>query len=194
MSDELPDLAEWRHDDEPNWERLGFEGEVCRVLGCPPRWQDEQGYEHEITAGAVSVGKGHVAWVECRQKKMVRDGTSWLDIEYRLKGRVEGRPAIDWVVETYNPYFGCRVGYMAWHGERVVMVYREKHDTYACSVVAGGDVRLMQVAHRWRVVGGTIEFCRWRSDRVERLSLSGLEPLAPLEGVEARMTGLLWGG
>lgn len=177
----------WRHDGETNWEGQNFVGVACWALGVPPAWRDADGYDHEVTAAAYDPTDGHVAWVECRQKWT---SESYLDIEYRLKARVGGLLVLDWVVETYNPYFGCRVGYMAWHGERVVMVYREKHYTYVCSAAAGEEVRVVRAADIWHVAGLALEFSPWRSGQVERLSLPGLEPLPPLSGEEARGTGL----
>jgi hypothetical protein len=178
----------WRHDGETNWKAQNFVGVACWALGIPPAWRDADGYDREVAAAAYDPTDGHVAWVECRQQWLRSDH---LDIEYRLKARVGGRLAIDWVVETYNPYSGCAVGYMAWHGERLVMVYREKHHTYACSATAEEEVRLVQAADNWRVVGLALEFSLWRSAQVERLSLPGLEPLPPLSEEEARETGLL---
>jgi hypothetical protein len=157
---------------------------------CPLHWQDERGYEHAIEDEAVHPDKGHVAYVECRQKWIERDGRPWLDIEYRLKVRRDGRLALDWEIDTYNPAFGCEVGHLGWHGDWVVMIYTEKHDTFACSWLAGGEVRLRKIAYRWRVVDEVIEFCQWGSAQVERLALPDLQPLPALTGAEAWETGL----
>jgi hypothetical protein len=193
MSDELlnPNARQWRHDHQANYEHHGFLAAVCTALDLPASWQDDQGYHHEITAAAVHPSEEHLAWVECRQKWLVRNGQNWLDIDYRLKVRISGRLAIDWEIDPYKPFFGFKVGYLAWHGNHVVMVYREKHDTYACSLKEEERPRLVRVATRWVVAGRVIAFCPWESDRVERLSLPSLEPIAPLTGAAALATGLL---
>src|SRR5262249_9714256 len=153
------------------------------------RLVDARGYEREIIAGAVHPENGWIAWVEYRCK-VQRAG--YLDIEFRLKALVEGRGAIDWIVETYNPFFGCRVGYMAWHAGRVVVNYREKHDTYACSLSAtGGRGELVKIADEWAVVENQITYCSDEPDFVERLALPDLRRLARISSTEARETGLL---
>jgi hypothetical protein len=161
---------------------------VCNRLDRPNRFIDEDGYEREITAGAVHPETDGIAWVEYRCKERAN---GHVDVEFRLKAQVEGRPAIDWNVKTYNPFFGCRVGYMAWHDDRVVVIYREKHHTYACSLCPSGARELVQIADEWAVVGDQISF---RSDEpgfVECLALPELRPLPRISSSEARRTGLL---
>ena len=190
----------------PNAHRLGFipigvagsrpmeDGDeaiaaVCERLERPVRIIDANGYEREITAAAVHPEEDWIAWVEYRCKEQ---RAHYLDIEFRLKARVDGREAIDWIVETYNPFFGCRVGYMAWHGERVVVIYREKHDSYACSLsVTGGRRERVQIADEWAVVGDEISYCGEEPDFVERLSLPDLQRLARISSNDARAAGLL---
>jgi hypothetical protein len=161
---------------------------VCERLNRPDCYVDEDGYERGITAGAVHPEKNWCAWVEYRCKERAN---GYVDIEFRLKAEVESRLAIDWIVETYNPYFGCRVGYMAWHGDRVVVIYREKHHTYAFSHSPSGARELVQIADEWAVVGDRIGF---RSDEpgfVERLTLPELRRLDRVSSTEARKSGLL---
>lgn len=69
---------------------------------------------------------------------------------------------------------------MNWHGDFTVLVYREKHRTYVVSVAKDNAVQRVEAADHWRVVGEVIEFCRWQSERVERLSLPELRPLPDL--------------
>lgn len=190
----------------PNFRKLGFlpigvagghpmgHGEeairaVCERLDRPAHLVDAEGYEREITAGAVHPEKDWIAWVEyCCKERRAR----YLDIEFRLKAQADGREAIDWIVETYNPFFGCRVGYMAWHGERVVIIYREKHETYACSLSAtGGRRELVEIADQWAVVGDQITSCSDEPDFVERFALPDLRRLARISSTEAREGGVL---
>lgn len=162
--------------------------EVCKRLARPVRFIDEKGYEHEITAAAIDPEHDRIAWVEYRCKQQ-RNG--YLDIEFRLKSQVDGRPQINWVVETYNPFFGCNAGYLAWHGERVVIIYREKHHTYACSLLPSGAKVLVQITDEWAVVDDQITFCSDEPDFVERLALPELRRVSRISSTEARATGLL---
>jgi hypothetical protein len=149
----------------------------------PANFVDQDGYEHRTAAEARHPEKGWRAWVEEKSKwvEKILPGESkpqrWLDNEFRLRAMIDNRLAIDWVVETYNPAFGCEVGYLAWHGEHVVAVYLEKHDTYVCALAAGAPVKLLCISHEWSVAGGVLSFLDYGSGRVKRLSLPSLEPL-----------------
>ncbi len=162
---------------------------VCECLDRPVRFIDAKGYERGITAGAVHPEKGWIAWVEYRCKTRW-DG--WVNIEFRLKARVDDRDAINWIVETYNPFFGCRVGYLAWHHGRVVVIYREKHRTYACSLSATREKRvLVEMTDEWAVVGDQITFRSREPGFVESLSLPELRRRARISSTEARAAGVL---
>lgn len=161
---------------------------VCDWLGRPVRFVDEKGYEDEITAGAVHPTMSWPAWVRCRRKTLAK---GFVDIEFRLQVQVEDRLAIDWVVETYNPYFGCDVRYMAWHDRWVVMLYREKHHTYASSHSVKGGRQLVQLTDEWLVTDNQI-ICRSEEpDRVDCVALPDLHRLPPMSADEARQAGML---
>ena len=108
-----------------------------------------------------------------------------------MKAQADGRIVIDWPVETYNPFYGCRVGYLAWHGDRVVIVYREKHHTYACSLGADGTRQVIQIADQWLVVGDQLTFRSEEPDFVERLACPELKRLDPVPADEVRQAGML---
>jgi hypothetical protein len=161
---------------------------VGEALNRPAHHVDQDGYEHEITAGAVHPGHGSVAWVEYRCKKL---DNGHVDIEFSVKAQAGGRIVIDWLVETYNPFFGCRVDYMAWHGDRVVIVYREKHHTYACSLGVDGTRQVIQIADQWLAVGDQLTFRSEEPDFVERLAFPELQRLDPVPADEVRQAGML---
>lgn len=186
-----PNRGVWTSDSDPNWEVLGYLEAVCHLLQGPPLWQDSAGYQMEIVAAAVEPSQHLVAWVLCRQKMVNRSGRAWLDIEYRLKAQEDGQEIIDWEVSTYNPFFGCRVGYIAWHGDRVIMIYREKHDTYISSLGRDNNLLFNVLADSWRVVGDIVQFRRWNSVVVEQRDLPWLAERPSLTGAEALATGLL---
>jgi hypothetical protein len=160
---------------------------VADALGRPVRSEDEQGYEHAIVAGAVHPTRGWPAWIECRCREL----ESYVDVEFRLHARSAGRPAVSWPLESYNPYFGCRVGYLAWHGEQVVGIYREKHRTYLCSAGPDQEPRASAISDRWQVVADLVCYADERTGAVERLALPDLRRLPGLSEEEARGQGLL---
>jgi hypothetical protein len=185
----------------PNPERLGFFtfsrlprqvsvadiAAVADLLGRPVRFEDEHGYEHALVAGAVHPGKGWLAWVEYRCRKT----GSWVDVEFRLRGVIDGRPALDWPLECYNPFFGCHAGYLAWHGNDVILLYREKHRTYACSLGEGRPPVVLPIGDEWLVVSEEIAYRDRSGPGVHRLALPGLTPLQTLAEEEARARGML---
>lgn len=161
---------------------------VSELLTCPVRYVDANGYTHEITAGAVHPGIRAVASVHCKSKNL-RNGH--VDIEFRLKAQVDGRAVTDWIVQTYNPYFGCDVRYMGWHDGWVVMIYREKHHTYACSHSVAGDRQLVQLTDEWLVANNRITCRSEEPDLVDRFGLPNLDRLPPMAADEARQAGML---
>lgn len=191
-------------DGVPNPERLGFIPvsmaglgptessvaaiEVARVLNRPVEFVDEQGYERSIIAGAVDAEGKLLAWVENKSKEIT---SQYVDVEFRLKITVDNQIVVDWVVETYNPYFGCHVGYMAWHDQWLVLIYREKHDTYACTFTLNGAMRRECISDYWLVSNGLISFVSKRPYLVERFSLPELSRLGDLSGEEANAAGVL---
>lgn len=147
---------------------------ACARLGRPGEWIDEHGYEHAIVGAALDGPR--VAWVE---RKSRTDG-GWEDIDYHLRGRVGDEQALEWVVDTYNPYFGCTVGFMRWFGDRVAIVYREKHHTIV-AMLDGGGARLRKIDDRWRVVGEDLVLADSRArGLVEVVRLPDLARGAPL--------------
>lgn len=148
--------------------------EACARLGCPTMWIADDAAEHEIVAGAVDGER--LAWVERR----------WLicgdyeDVEYTLCMRSGAGPMREWIVDTYNPYFGCTVGYMRWWGDSVVMIYREKHKTIVCRIDPDGSPQLRRIADRWRVAADQVLFASEARGLVERMRLPDLELRGPL--------------
>jgi hypothetical protein len=161
---------------------------VSELLKSPVRHVDEIGYEHEITAGAVHPAIKAIASVHRKSKTLER---GFVDIEFRLKAQVDGRSVIDWVVETYNPYFGCDVRYMAWHDRWIVMIYREKHHTYACSHSSTGESQLVQLRDEWLVTDNQIICRSMEPDFVDRFGLPDLHGVPPISAEVARQEGVL---
>lgn len=163
---------------------------ICRVsqaIQQPIRYTDSQFYLHEITAGTVHPNKSWVAWVENTYKKL----TDHVDTEFWLKIRHENGKTVEWTIDTYNPFFGCRVGYMSWHDDRIVLIYREKHDTYVCSRDFDGSKFQEVVADEWLVADNYIYFRSDKPDLVERLVMPSLQRLDPISAEQARESGVL---
>lgn len=199
---ELDELLRDFTDDVPELERLGIftdstvdygpdPAEVGRKVGellhAREPYVDADGYTWAVTAAAVDEVGGRVAWVEWKERESGRI----VDVAYHLKARDRQGMALRWEIETYNPYFGCGVRHLEWHGDAVVIVYDEKHDTYAASAARGRPVKRVLIAEEWTIAGGTLAYDSARPGEVERLALPALERLPPLPAEEARRLGLL---
>lgn len=151
---------------------------LCTRLGRPERFVDNRGYEHEIVGAAISDDGSRQAWIEGRSKWLNKET---MDIEYRLKAIVDGRQALDWEVATYNPFFGCDVGMMAWRQDTVVVVYTEKHQTIVASVPLSGVPRLFTIEHEWVLKDNAIYTLSEAPGLVEGVTIPDLRRTLPLE-------------
>ncbi|HEU0015442.1 MAG TPA: hypothetical protein VFQ45_17260 [Longimicrobium sp.] len=174
-------------DDLPELERLGiftgtvidwepefaeFAAKLRGLAGAPEPYVDDEGAEWQVVAHVVDDAARRAAWVEWRWKE-----GRVVDTHYRLKARDDRSLVVRWEVATYNPYFGCRVKHLGWVGDAVVMVYEDKHDTYAAAAGRGLPIRRSLISPDWALDGATLA---WRDadGRTHRIALPlGLDPL-----------------
>ena len=166
--------------------------EAARILTREPLVIDGAGYECELFAAAISEA-GRVAYVESRAKDggpnpHGYDGRQ-IDISIRiyLVKRDGTNLAAD--IESYNPFFGCDVRFFEWVGETVVLIYREKHSTYACRF---GDVwppKFIKIQDNWILHDRQLAYVRYKDEQVRRLSFPELEELESLSRDSAAERG-----
>lgn len=169
-------------------------GQVAARLGHPASYVDTDGYEIEITAAAVHQELDRLAWVISRAKELDTHPLTgkpdhYIDISFHLCAMVDGKVVINWEPYTYNPYFGCDVSHIEWHGDYVVIVYREKHDTYVAAANTDGSVKYVKIGHRWGIHENTVGHMDWFQPQVNRLTIPDLEVLSPLTEDEAKEAG-----
>jgi uncharacterized protein (TIGR02996 family) len=154
---------------------------IAARLGRPVTFTDSKGYEQEIVAAAEHPATDSVAYVECRSK--------WIgntqDIKYHLKLRRLDSETVAWDVETYNPYFGCNVRFLEWYGDTVLIIYREKHRTYAARVGLDYRIEYKELSDDWILEGPQIAFRKWQDPIIRRLRIPELEPLPELTEQQA---------
>lgn len=100
--------------------------------------------------------------------------------EHRLGRDGDDQPCVGLSVPTYNPYFGCTVGTMAWFGDVLVTIYREKHDTIAWSVPLKGPAGLVTITDAVVVRGEQLYFQGGEPGLLTGLRLPDLAPLLPI--------------
>jgi uncharacterized protein (TIGR02996 family) len=160
---------------------------VGAALGSPVKRTDAQGYEISICSGALSGLTGAVAYLESRSKWI----DQYHDIRYHLRLRDSAGHEVSWESHTYNPFFGCRTRFLEWYGERVVFIYREKHDTYICRFGFDGPPKYQQIEDAWIIDGRVLAYRGWRESCVRGLSVPDLDPLPTLSEEEAAGRDLL---
>jgi hypothetical protein len=178
----------------PDPERIA---DVARLLGRPVSLVDADGYECELI-GATAGPDGQIAFVESRAKDVGfnRHGANQrhIDISIRvhLVDPTGARRSAD--IQSYNPFFGCDVRFFEWIGRTAVLIYREKHWTFACRL---GDVwppQFVKIEHDWVINGDTLWYIGYKENMVRRLRFPELDPLQPIPLAEAKQTGILPGG
>lgn len=131
----------------------------------------------EVLGGAVDAS-GRVAWVEQRTDAP-EDGhvPVSIDVHFAWDGQPRGRVE----VPTYNPYFGCRVGFMHWYGDALVVIYREKHQTLALRLHPPAEaLTLATLKDSWVFDEDTVYFVSERPGLLEGRLLPSLELALPL--------------
>jgi hypothetical protein len=187
----------------PNPDRLGFiplrhsSGQelnaeeidiAARMIGTSAKYVDAEGYEQEIIAAAAEGGEGKIAYVQCRAREAAN---GFVDINFYIHLRESDGKDSAWPIESYNPYFGCDVGFIGWVDQALVLIYREKHDTYVCRVGPGEAPIFRKIADDWIINDRILGYWDWQETSVRRLSLPTLLPLEPISEEEASAQAVL---
>ena len=119
--------------------------EVAQRLGRPPTYVDEDGFSREILDAAIHPETDQLAWVEESRKEA--PGRVAVTIKIHVRDTDGAERACD--IKSYNPFFGCHVGPLFWHGDAAYLIYREKHRTYACRLDASWPPKFHEVDDGW---------------------------------------------
>jgi hypothetical protein len=160
---------------------------AARILGRSVRFLDEKGYQREMFAAALNEQTGAVAYVETRAKQL------WdrVDIAIHLHVRARDQREVVWEIISYNSYFGCNVRLLVWFGERVVMIYREKHRTYVCRIGLDCAPVYKEIGDYWLIKGSVLASRRDQNEStIRRLSIPELSELPDLSQDEVQQAGI----
>jgi hypothetical protein len=167
--------------------------EVARLLGRPVSLVDADGYECELI-GAAAGPSGQIAFVESRAKDagFNQYGANQRHIDISIRVHLVDSTGMDQSteIESYNPFFGCDVRFFEWVGRTSVLIYREKHWTFACRLGALWPPTFVKIESRWVINGDTLAFIGYKDKAVRRLRFPDLEPLEPLPVAEANRIGI----
>lgn len=130
----------------------------------------------EVLGGAFDA-RGRVAWIELRSDTPQGEYVP-VEIDLRFAWAGELRSVTE--VDTYNPYFGCRVSLTRWYGDDFVFVYREKHKMIVSRMAPPYEAPDNVVLSDELIEDRDILYYL-RDDVLHGLTLPGLRPVVPLK-------------
>ena len=167
--------------------------EAASILDRPVFFVDDNGYEREIIGAAIN-GANDLAFVESRAKEIAKDpyGSAVIDVQFQVHlMRHTGAHNFTGLL-SYNPYFGCDVRFLEWFGKYAILIYREKHSTYACCLNNDDwPPEFIEIADRWIINNNVLSFMHYNDTIVRRRMLPHLGQLESIDVSEAEQTGQL---
>jgi hypothetical protein len=172
--------------DEPDQQAIA---QAATVLGREPFFVDRKGYECEIIAAAMNHELGHVAYVESRAKKKWWSSVVDISIKIHLCDTDGTNRSVD--IKSYNPFFGCDVRFFQWYGDTCVLIYREKHDTYACRFgIDDWPPSFTEIEDRWLIKDSVLAYIGYKEEVVRRMTIPDLDRLGQIALSDAAEQGL----
>lgn len=160
---------------------------AATLLARPVKFVDDGGYENELVAASPIEQGGKLAYLFSSAKDL---GTH-VDINFYFVVRDDQGREFTSAIQSYNPYFGCDVGFLDWLGDSAVLIYQEKHDTYVAVATSDRPARYRVIAPDWSLSGDQLGYWKYKEHVVKRVSLPHLTELPSLSESEAMTAGLL---
>ncbi len=160
---------------------------AASILGREPFYIDERGYECDIFAAAIHPDGDRLAYVESRAKKRWWTPMVYIAIKIHLHDSAGKASSVD--IKSYNPFFGCDVGYFDWIGDTAVLIYQEKHETYACAFGTNWPPTFITIEDRWMVKDSILAYIGYEMDVVQRLAVPDLSQLDSISVHDAEQKG-----
>jgi len=157
-------------------------------LNREPFFVDNEGYERELIAAAVHPDGIRIVYVESR----ARECGQFVDIKITINyvDSNGGTSSID--IESYNPFFGCDVGFLRWVNDNVaVLIYTEKHWTFAYRIGDRWPPEFVKIEEIWKIKDDVLSYMAYKADVVKRIRIPSLEKMADISVMEAERDGTL---
>lgn len=171
--------------DDPNVNGIS---RVAHALHRDPYITDRDGFDCDILAGAMHPDGSQFTYIEQRSKS----GPHAVDVTIKIHHVTDIGSNRSEDIKSYNPFFGCNVRYLQWHGDSVVMVYREKHHTYAATYGRNWPPVFHPIGDRWIINGASLAYAD-DDGTIERLSVPELNQVGKLSESQAKEAGLFPG-
>lgn len=154
---------------------------AAQHLGRDVRHVDMYGFQREIIAATEPTAGRPLAYVESQAREKYPGGVEvyFYLIIRETDGAVRGTE-----LESYNPFFGCEVGYLEWCQDCIILIYREKHRTYVCRVDPKNRTAFVAIGDDWVVEAEVISHRFALDPTVRRLALPNLNDLPPMTNRE----------
>lgn len=159
------------------------------LLGREPLYTDSRGYECELIGAAIHPCSNHIAYVESRAKK--RWWSSLIDVSIKVHLRDPDGSEKNVDIKSYNPFFGCDIGFFRWIEDVALLIYSEKHRTYICAFGLNWPPNFVEIEDYWIITGQTLGYIGYKQDTVKRLSIPDLLPLESISINDSRSLELL---
>ena len=158
------------------------------ILGRDPFYIDSNIFECEMIAATVHPDGTRLVYVESRAKEMGQ----FVDITIKIHFR-DANEAISSVdIESYNPFFGCDVGFLNWVNDDVaLLIYSEKHWTFAYRIGDQWPPEFTKIDERWQLRGDVLSYMEYKAQFVKRIAIPSLTPMADISVSEAERLGVL---
>ena len=162
---------------------------AASLLGRELFLVDKRGYEREIIGAAVHPSTNRIAYVETRAKK--RWWSSLIDVSIKIHLRNTDGSERNVNIKSYNPFFGCDIGFFHWVDDFALLIYSEKHRTYTCTFGDNWPPNFVEIDDYWIINGQTLGYIGYKESMVKRLSIPELSQLESISINDAKSLELL---
>lgn len=162
-------------------EKLSLRGINAAVNEYDISWQDDAGTEYYIQLANIDYTENKLAWLQSNEKD-----------EYLLRV-FENDTVFNWKPITYNAYFGCFCNLIEWYNNHLIFIYKEKHDTYICSISQQQVNTFNFNGSRLERKLNTIFFQEYEDESkvVRRMLIPALEEIESIPEASAKNEGVL---
>ena len=155
------------------------------ALHRDPYITDRDGYDCDILAAALHPDGSQLTYIEQRSKP----GPSSVDVTIKIHHVSNDGDNRSEDIKSYNPFFGCNVRYLRWHGDSALLIYREKRHTYAATYGRAWPPNFRPLGDRWILHGTSLAYVNDHG-QIERLSVPELADARSLSESEAKELNL----
>ena len=162
---------------------------IAAKMGRSLQSIDDYGYESNIISAVAHQSTKAISYVESLSK---RKG-DFEDVTIKVHLRTANGEQLSCDIESYNPFFGCHIEFFSWIEDMAVLIYSEKHNTYATRLNNEWPPKFIEIESRWRIEVAVLAYLGYNEKNVRRLSFPQLQEMPHVTLAEAERDGYLPG-